>query len=241
MRINQYIAKSLGIGRRKADELIKSGTVTVNGRIASLGQQIDEQDTVKVGSTVIKNTEPAKLIALHKPPGYVCSQNGQGATTIYELLPRDLAKLKLVGRLDKDSSGLLLLSSDGALIEQLSHPKHQKEKRYEVTLDKPLSKHDFTQITEKGITIDNKQPSILMLTALKEDKTQHQHFRPECRQWSVRLHEGRNRQIRKTFEALGYRVNRLHRVAIGPVLLQQLPEGNYRKINLPQANQDITV
>ena len=135
MRLNKFVALSLGVSRRKADELIEQGQILVNGDRAVLGRQISQSDTVLYNSREL-HIQPKKLILLHKPVGYLCSRASQGgAPTIYELLPASLHHLKPVGRLDKDSSGLILLTNDGDFAHQMTHPSFYKIKRYLVTLD----------------------------------------------------------------------------------------------------------
>ena len=156
---------------------------------------------------------------LNKPEGYVCSRTGQGSTTIYELLPKHYADLKPVGRLDKDSSGLILLTNDGNLANQLTHPSFRKTKIYEVTLDKPLTKTAQNKI-EKGVQLDDG------ISQLNIKKIQNRYDR----KFFVFMREGRNRQIRRTFGALGYKVVKLHRTGFGPYKLDGLETGQNKEI-----------
>jgi len=137
-RLNKFVALSLGVSRRKADELIEKGKIIVDGQPAKLGQQISKVNHVSYNGNSLK-IQDKKLIALNKPVGYLCSRASQGGVpTIYELLPKSLHHLKPVGRLDKDSSGLILLTNDGDFAHQMTHPSFYKIKRYLVTLDQPL-------------------------------------------------------------------------------------------------------
>jgi pseudouridine synthase len=213
MRLNQYIALHTGISRRSADRLIKEGRVTVNGQAPLIGHQVTEHDKIEVSGLKIKHKIKLVTIMLNKPQGYVCSRAGQGSKTIYELIPEELHHLKPVGRLDKDSSGLLLMTNDGRLANQLTHPYHQKRKIYEVELNKALTAHDKANI-EVGVDLDD-GPSKL---DLKGSETE----------WQVTMYEGRNRQIRRTFAALGYNVAKLHRTHFGSYSLNNLPSGKLR-------------
>ncbi|MEK7152847.1 MAG: pseudouridine synthase, partial [Patescibacteria group bacterium] len=143
------------------------------------------------------------------PAGYVVSREGQSSKTIYDLLPAELKHLKPIGRLDKDSSGLLLLTNDGILAHQLTHPRFQKVKVYELALDQPLQPLHRQMIHDIGIQLED-GPSKLILERLQEGNE---------KRWRVTMREGRNRQIRRTFAALGYRVIRLRRTHFGSYTL----------------------
>lgn len=223
MRLNKYIALATGMSRRAADDIIASGKVLINGSPATLGQQVEAEDTVVLDGKTLEAPEKPATIILHKPVGYVCSRDGQGSKTIYDLLPAELHHLKPVGRLDKDSSGLLLLTNDGELAYELTHPSFQKEKIYEIELDKPLAPEDKSRI-EEGVFIDN-YTSSLGLTANENSK-----LKTVNRSWIVSMSMGRNRQIRRTFEAFGYKVVKLHRTHFGTYRLGDLELGAYQKI-----------
>ncbi len=220
-RLNKLLAINLGLSRRQADDLIAAGQVAINNQPAQLGQRVTASDEIKVKGQVI-GPEPAKqLIMLNKPVGYTCSRRSQkGDQTIYNLLPKNLAHLKSVGRLDKNSSGLLLLSNDGDFIYRMTHPKFNKTKTYTVKLDQPLEPLHQQMISDYGVDLTDGK-SQLMLTKLNDDR-QH---------WRVEMHEGRNRQIRRTFASLGYEVIDLHRLALGPYQLGQLQSGKWQIIN----------
>lgn len=211
MRLNKYIALSTGISRRAADSAIASGLVFVNGTVATAGQQAEDDDTVTLRGKTLQLPD-VKTVMLHKPVGYVVSREGQGSHTIYDLLPKELHNLKPVGRLDKDSSGLLLLTNDGNLANRLTHPSHQKDKTYRVQLDKPLSIAHQQQI-QQGVQLED-GPSKLGL-------------RGADTKWIVTMAEGRNRQIRRTFLATGYTVTALHRTHFGEYKLKDIPTGQY--------------
>ncbi|HSX44613.1 MAG TPA: pseudouridine synthase [Candidatus Saccharimonadales bacterium] len=214
MRINQYVAKASGLSRRAADKAIESGQVLVNGRLAETGYNVQNDDVVTFNYQPLK-LKPTLTIIFNKPIGYICSRNGQGSQTIYDLLPAKYHNLKPVGRLDKDSSGLLVLTNDGELANQLTHPSFQKEKIYEVKLNKTLTTGDQTQIFE-GVKLHDGLSSLRLQGVDKN--------------WKVTMSEGRNRQIRRTFDALGYTVVKLHRIKFGDYQLRSLAKGKTKEI-----------
>lgn len=217
MRLNKYIALSTPWSRRRADEIISAGRVTVNHQTARLGQSVNKTDQIRVDDALI---EPATLyyLALHKPVGYVSSRRGQGTKTIAELLPPKYHHLQTVGRLDKLSSGLILLTNDGDFALHYSHPRFAKTKVYEVKLKEPLAVEDVRKITI-GVLL-NDGLSQLQVAPIGSDR----------RHWRVTMNEGRNRQIRRTFLALGNHVERLHRLSIGPYQLGDLPTKQFKVV-----------
>jgi 23S rRNA pseudouridine2605 synthase len=217
MRINKFIALATGMSRRAADTAISEGNILVNNQSIQPGQDILESDTVLLNGKVLTLPESFTTIMLNKPVGYVCSRDGQGSKTIYDLLPPNMHALKPIGRLDKDSSGLLLLTNNGNLANSLTHPSNQKRKVYEIILNKPLHKLDWQSIHEQGIELED-GPSKLFLERLEPLDDKH---------WQVTMHEGRNRQIRRTFEAIGYEVTHLHRTHFGDYSLGSLPAGQF--------------
>jgi 23S rRNA pseudouridine2605 synthase len=214
MRINKYIAQSTGLGRRAADMAIEEGRVAINGQPTSLGANVTDKDNVTFDGRTITPPVNTITIMLNKPAGYVSSRNGQGSQTVYDLLPAELHHLKPVGRLDKDSSGLLLLTNDGQLANELTHPRYDKEKVYEVALDEPLADTDLAKLNQ-GLVLED-GVSKLEVSPIK--------YRAA---YLVRMREGRNRQIRRTFNAIGYTVTRLHRTQFGPYKLGDLSTANY--------------
>ncbi len=216
------------MSRRAADKLIEGGEVKINGQVAKLGANVSENDKIEVNGKLLNNTTPSETIILNKPIGFVCSRDGQGSRTVYDLLPNSFHHLKPVGRLDKDSSGLLLLTNDGQLANRLTHPSYKKAKVYEVKIDKPLAEGDFNTITKIGVSIGDERSSRLKLQRLA-DKSQRsaKPLIPNCH-FLVTISEGRNRQIRRTFETLGYRVIKLHRVEFGNYKLGNLPTGEFK-------------
>lgn len=214
MRINKYIAQATRFSRRSADAAIAEGRVLVNGKAPGAGADITDDDIVTIdGRPVISQVE-ITTIMMNKPVGYVCSREGQGSLTVYDLLPPEYYNLNSVGRLDKASSGLLLLTNDGALTEQLTHPSYQKEKVYEILLNRQLSTEHIDTITKQGVKLHD-GISKFKLVAMNDRGFA----------WKATLTEGRNRQIRRTFEALGYSVTKLHRTHFGPYALGDLASG----------------
>ena len=216
MRVNKFIASASNLSRRKADEAIAAGHVTINGKVAEQGQTVSVTDVVALQGHTLTAPVSNTTVMLNKPVGFVVSRSGQGSRTIYDLLPVEYHHLNPVGRLDKDSSGLLLLTDDGNLANQLTHPSYNKQKVYHVTLDKPLRPDDLGKI-EQGVQLDDGHLSKLGISALETPESAYE----------VRLSEGRNRQIRRTFEALGYTVETLHRTQFGDYQLGSLRVGAY--------------
>jgi 23S rRNA pseudouridine2605 synthase len=162
-RLNKFLAENTGISRRQADEAIASGRVTVNGQTAVLGQQIGAESTVCLDDRPVKSRAETVTILLNKPVGYLSSRRSQGGDpTVYDLLPAKYRQLKTAGRLDKDSSGLIILSSSGDLIQKLTHPRHQKTKIYEIELDKPLSPEHQKLITEFGVSLSDGKSQLVL-------------------------------------------------------------------------------
>ncbi len=218
MRLNKRLVElGLSDSRRKADEAINQGRVTVNGKVASLGTVVNKDDTVQLGGKSGQNKQPI-YVAFNKPVGYVCSHAAQGGSkTVFSLLPKSFAHLKIAGRLDSDSCGLLILSSDGDFVHVLTHPSSQKEKEYIVGLNKPLLAADLTRL-KKGVVVE------------KETLTFHKITRLNPSTFRVILTEGKNRQIRNMFASLNYSVTHLQRIRVGKYELATLANGKHRVI-----------
>lgn len=211
------MAQATGISRRSADTAIKQGRVRLNNITASVGDMVSAGDSVTFDGHTLQIALKTSIM-LNKPPGYVSSRIGQGSKTIYQLLPKQHHDLKPVGRLDKDSSGLLILTNDGDLANQLTHPSYSKTKTYEIELNKPLTQAHQQLITAQGVELED-GISQLKLKQLNSNQT-----------WLVIMSEGRNRQIRRTFEALGYKVTKLHRISMGAFSLGSLPSGKFMPV-----------
>ena len=221
-RLNKFLALQLGISRRQADELIEKGKISINGKAVKLGARFQDTDIIKIGDKVISNSREERIYLLfNKPRGYVCSRKKQGENeTIYAILPKEFHSLKPIGRLDKDSSGLLLLTNDGDFAFQMTHPKFRKIKEYLVRLDEPLQPLHQQMIADFGINLPDGK-SQLGLERLDESR----------KNWKVIMSEGRNRQIRRTFSTVGYEVVKLHRTVFGNYSLpKDLKFGDFQKV-----------
>ncbi len=221
MRLNKLLAHNLGLSRRQADDLIATGKIKINDQAAILGQRVNDGDKIEYHNQIIKLDQPKDiLIAVNKPLNVTCSRKNQnGDKTIYDILPKEFNQLKTVGRLDKNSTGLILLSNNGDFIFRMTHPKFKKRKVYKIRLDQPLQPLHQQMINDFGVQLED-GVSQLILTKLDDDR----------KQWQAEMHEGRNRQIRRTFKALGYTVTKLHRIQFGPYQLNQLKPGQYQKL-----------
>ena len=216
MRLNQFLARHTELSRRSADVAIQAGRVEINGVLAKLGDTVIESDKVSLDSHAITPSAETITLLLNKPVGFVCSRNGQGSKTIYELLPTKYNRLNPIGRLDKDSSGLLLMTNDGNLMQQLAHPSNNKDKSYTVELNKRLAVADREKIVKEGVNIGDSRKSKFGIQLITDTRLH------------AVLQEGRNRQIRRTFEALGYKVTSLHRTHFGIYNLGDTKIGAYK-------------
>lgn len=221
-RINKYLAERLGLSRREADELVSGGRVTIDGQMAAIGARVESSQRVTVDDQPVSASADYMYLAYHKPVGYVCSRRAQGdAPTIYDLLPAEYRQLKTVGRLDKNSSGLILLTNDGDFTQRMTHPRHRKTKLYQVELDQPLQPLHRQMISDHGVLLEDGKSQFEVERLIDgNDKS-----------WQLTLHEGRNRQIRRTFAALGYTVVKLHRTEFGVYKLGDLSEGEFLIVN----------
>jgi 23S rRNA pseudouridine2605 synthase len=222
-RLNKHLALQLGVSRREADDIISRGNVMVNGVAATLGARFTTGDAITVDGRPLKSDTAYEYIALHKPIGYVCSRARQGDTpTIYDLLPPNMHHLKPVGRLDRDSSGIILLSNDGNFAYEMTHPKFNKTKLYNVRLDADLAPLHQQMISDHGIQLEDGTSTLQLERMNDSDRTD----------WIVTMHEGRNRQIRRTFASLGYGVVKLHRTNFGNYALGDIPAGTYITVDM---------
>lgn len=221
-RLNKYIASSGLCSRRKADELIESGVVVVNGKkISEPGYLVQQKDKVFVNNKLI---HPVKheYYRFYKPAGYITTADDEkGRKTIYDLLPENLHHLKPVGRLDKDSTGLLILTNDGDLINALSHPSVKVPKIYRVTINGKITQNDIDTMY-KGIEIEPGKIAYAEVDVLEIDSN---HTVME-----IVLYQGLNRQIRKMFEHLGHEVISLKRTQHAILNLDGLKRGEYKPV-----------
>ncbi len=216
MRLNRYLAAA-GIGsRRKCDQLIAAGRVTINGKVCTdFSAQPAGHDHVKFDGRLL-HIDPPLTIMLHKPPGFVCTRSDPRARdTIFDLLPSKFMRLFNVGRLDAQSEGLILLTSEGKLAQRLTHPRFKIDKEYEVTLDRQWDPVLTRKLVE-GFFINGQRAQVARLRSIAPTKLR------------VVLRQGINRQIRRMFEAVDYRVKNLIRTRIGNLRLGDLPRGHWR-------------
>ena len=221
LRLNKFLSERLGVSRREADDFIADGKIFVDGKPAVLGTRITEKNKVEFGNKLVPFETEYIYLALNKPVGYVCSRKQQGENpTIYELLPEKYRVLKTVGRLDKDSSGLILLTNDGDFAFRMTHPRFSKTKVYHVELDRELEPLHQQMIADFGVELQD-GVSKLGLSRLRET---------DRKGFEVTMSEGRNRQIRRTFIALGYTVKKLERKAFGKYTLGELRPGEFTEV-----------
>lgn len=222
-RLQKYLAECGIASRRKSEELIAAGKVKVNGHVAQIGDKIDpRKDLVTVRGKKIRKTQRNYYILLHKPRGYVTTVSDElGRKTVMDLVKDIDARLYPVGRLDKDSEGLLLMTNDGAFANALTHPRHEYSKKYRVTIRGKVSDSALVQLRE-GIELDGRMTAPCDVTILtgEENRTVLEFV----------IHEGRNRQIRRMCEAVELEVIRLKRTAVGSLKLGMLPAGKWREL-----------
>lgn len=233
VRLQKLLSERGVASRRKAEELIAGGHVKVNGHIASLGDKVDDRkDVVLVRGKRIADAPEPVYIALHKPRGYITTvQDEQGRKCVTELVENVGTRVYPIGRLDRESEGLLLLTNDGDFADAVMHPSHHIPKLYRVTLRSPMSDEQKYRF-ESGIPLDGRTtaPAEVRIISSAPDRCVIE----------VVLHEGRNRQIRRMCEELGLEVIRLRRNAIGTVKLGMLPTGSWRHLT-PREVRDLVV
>ncbi len=223
MRINKFLAESGIASRRKADELIKEGVVTINGKTANLGDEVTNSDCIKVNGRIVKTVNKFDYYIMNKPKGYVTTvSDDKGRKTVMDLLPNNQKRLFPVGRLDYDSEGLLILTNDGDLTFKLTHPKNEIPKTYLVKTEKPVTEADLSKL-RAGVVIDGvktKKPKINLLESNANGA-----------RLNVTITEGRNREIRKMFEYVNNHVDFLKRISIGDLTVSGLNRGEVRKLS----------
>ena len=221
IRLNKYLADSGICSRREADDLIVAGAVSVNGVVVTeLGTKVKTTDKVVYGGQTL-NREKLRYILLNKPKGVITTSDDPFERhTVMELVEGACEeRIYPVGRLDRNTLGLLLLTNDGELAKTLTHPSHEVSKLYHVTLDKPLTATDFQKI-EEGLLLED--------GPIKVDKIDYVVDDPTMRELGVEIHSGRNHIVRRIFESLGYEVMKLDRVMLAGLTKQNLPRGHWR-------------
>lgn len=217
-RLNKYLADRGICSRRGADALIADGQVLVNGKRAEFGMMVDTEDEILVEGQLVAKAEPQPIyIAFHKPVGLITSVDPTLRDTVIDYLNLD-ERVFPIGRLDVASSGLLLLTNDGRLSEAITHPRKNHEKEYVVTLDRSLARRD-AQTMMNGMEILGRKTKPAVVKSISDEV------------FAITLTEGRNRQIRRMCEALGYEVKRLKRVRVMNIWLGELPVGKWRYLN----------
>lgn len=222
MRLNKFLSSAGVASRRKCDELISQGKITVNGKvITELGTIIDEKK-----DKVLAFGEPVSLqnefiyLKLHKPKGYICSASDEkGRKTIYELLPKE-HRLFSIGRLDYNTEGLILVTNDGDFAKAMSHPSFEIEKEYVVTIEGRISESELA-VMRAGVVEKGERLPKAKVTPIK--------FDGKLTRLSVVIDEGKNRQIRRMFEAINKNIVLLKRISVGPFLLGGLVRGKYKE------------
>ena len=228
VRLNRFIANSGVCSRREADTLIQAGVVTVNGEVVTeLGTKVNiHDDDIRFNGELLKGEEKVYLI-MNKPKGYVTTASDPHAEkTVIDLLKGCSSRVYPVGRLDKNTTGVLLLTNDGEIAERLTHPSYDKKKIYQVSLDKELSEEDYHKILE-GVSLtdgDVKADELEFIDA--NDK----------RKIGIEIHSGKNRIVRRIFDSLGYNVKALDRVYFAGLTKKGLKKGEWRYLTEGEIN-----
>lgn len=223
MRLNKYIAQSGVASRRKADELTLNGNVKINGQVVKEpGVKVQPDDRVEVNGVVIEPSNKKIYIALNKPVGVVTTMNDQfGRPSVADLIIDIPERMFPVGRLDYNTSGLLIMTNDGDMAYKLTHPKHEVTKTYIATVSGYVSDTALSKL-RKGVDIGGFVTSKARAQVIKQKE--------RTTVVELEIHEGKNRQVRKMFKAVGYPVQTLERVAIGNIKLGRMRPGHYRKL-----------
>ena len=231
-RLQKVIAQSGYTSRRKAEQLIVDKRVKVNGQtISELGTKVSYKDTIEVDGIPLE-LEPRVYILLNKPRGYISSVNDdRGRKVVTDLINDDIEeRLFPVGRLDYNTSGLLLLTNDGDFAQKMIHPSNKVDKVYVAKINGIINKEDITKL-KKGIFDKGEHLKCVNVRILKIDKLKKKSI------VEITLHQGKNRQVRRMFEAIGYRVEKLKREKFGSLSLERLNPGEYRKLTFHEINK----
>ena len=220
IRLNKYISQSGLCSRRAADELIKKGKVQVNNKLCDqVGTKINKNDKVIVNKKLIK-PEKNIYVLLNKPKDYISTnKDTHNRRVVFDLIKGINERLFSVGRLDRKTTGLLLLTNDGDIAKKLTHPSYKIKKIYSVTLEKKISNDEISQI-KNGLFIKDEYIKVDNIERLEKDY-----------EVGIEIHMGKNRIVRKIFESLNHRVSKLDRVLFGPFTKKDLPRGKWRILN----------
>lgn len=223
MRINKYLSESGVCSRRAADKLIEDGEVKINGKSAKLGDDVTDDDLVTVGGEVVSAVKKYDYYAMNKPKGYVCTvKDDKGRKTVMDLLPPSIQRVVPVGRLDYDTEGLLLFTNDGELTNKLTHPKNGVYKTYLVKVESYIPDEALKTLS-RGVELDGKYTNPCKVKLIERNKL--------GTKLHVSINEGRNRQVRRMFEAIGFDIDFLKRISIGELTVSGLDRGDVRKLN----------
>ena len=231
MRLQKFIAECGIASRRNAEKMIESGRVYVNGELVDyMGCVIDpERDVVEVDGRVIKTESKKYYIILHKPKNYVTTVSDDlGRPTVMELVRDINARIYPVGRLDFDTSGLLIMTNDGEFANILTHPRHSVNKTYIARIDRPLSEDELARL-QNGIELDGVKTAPAKAENIKRPQKGYE--------VKITIHEGRNRQVRRMLDAVGVDVMSLKRISVGSLTLGNLPEGKWRELADAEVNK----
>ena len=233
VRLQKFLAESGVASRRKSEELIEGGKVKVNGRVASIGDKVNpKKDTVTVNGKKIIKQKNLTYIMLHKPRGFITTMSDEmDRKCVAELIKDVPGRVYPVGRLDRDSEGMLLFTNDGEFANAMTHPTKHVPKTYRVTVRPSISEEQITALTQGVIIDDRKTAPAEVRVVLKEEGRVV---------LEIILYEGRNRQIRKMCEEVGLEVARLKRTAIGSIKLGMLAQGKYRELTPDEVHKLMT-
>jgi 23S rRNA pseudouridine2605 synthase len=224
MRIHKFLASAGVCSRREAERLVAEGVVTINGKVAAVGQPVDPaSDAVRCRGQLIKPLDRTVVLMMNKPRGFLCTNDdSHGGQTVFDMVPPEYGHLRLfcVGRLDKDSEGLLLLTNDGDLANRVMHPSHGVMKRYEVILNRAYDP-TLTPRLLKGAMEEGEKLRFRKVIRLPDDPAHLE----------VHLDQGRKREIRRLFEIFGFHVKMLRRFQIGALVLRKMPVGDCRPLS----------
>lgn len=229
MRLNKFLSNSGIASRRKCDELIEQGKVSVNGKVVTeMGLKINEKkDKVKVEGKDVTLPSSFVYIKLNKPKGYACTASDEkGRKTIYDLVDCE-ERLFSIGRLDYDTEGLIILTNDGDFANSVAHPRYQTEKEYRVTCEGEIKESELA-VMRKGVVIDGER-----MPSARVEKLSYENGFTKL---AVIIDEGQNRQVRRMFEAIGHQIKLLKRVRIGLVKLGGLKRGEYKDLTEEELN-----
>ncbi len=223
MRINKFLAEKGIASRRHADEMIAAGRITVNGKVATLGENVEETDEVCLDGNPISCTEKQeKFYIMNKPKGVICTvSDDRGRKTVMDLLPPDAGRVFPVGRLDYETEGLLLLTNDGDTAYRLTHPTNEIPKTYMARIEGTMTEKDLNRI-RSGIELDGVMTKKCKAHIVETNKA--------YTKVHITITEGKNRQVRRMFEAIGRNVEFLKRISIGKLKLSGLDRGEVRSL-----------